>query len=152
MSAANNANDADDQAPADRPTSTPFIAALAIIVLVVIGIFLVNAYDDPELTPDQQIRAAVVGQNAALQRADYAKFQQFTCRAAHGDETEVLAGQKESVEQHGERYVDSVNDLSIEGDRATAKATYYFDNTPDDKTTSEVTLVREDGAWKVCEG
>ena len=128
----------------------PFLGALAIIVLVVIGIVVVNAFASTEPTPDQELRAAVVGQNDALQRQDYAAFRDFTCRAAQGDEAQVLAGQRESVEKNGERYVDAVDDLRIDGDRASAKATYHFDKTAEEKSSSDVTLVREDGAWKVC--
>jgi len=128
----------------------PFLGALAIIVLVVIGIVVVNAFASTEPTPDQELRAAVVGQNDALQRQDYSAFRGFTCRAAQGDEAQVLAGQRESVEKNGERYVDAVDDLRIDGDRATVKATYHFDKTAEAKSSSDVTLVREDGAWKVC--
>ena len=40
--------------------------------------------------------------------------------------------------------------MNIDGDRATAKVTYSFEKSRDTKTTSDVALVREDGAWKVC--
>jgi hypothetical protein len=30
--------------------------------------------------------------------------------------------------------------------------TYHHDKTPDTTSSAEVTLVREDGAWKVCSG
>jgi hypothetical protein len=128
----------------------PFLGALAIIVLVVIGIVLVNAFGSSAPTPDQELRGAVVGQNDALQRQDYADFRGYTCRAAQRNEADVLAGQRDSVAKSGERYVDDVSGLRIDGDRATAKVTYHFKNKPDDKSSSDVTLVREGGAWKVC--
>lgn len=134
----------------DRPTIAPFLGALAIILLVVIGIVLVNAFSSSDPTSEQQVRGAVVGQNDALQREDYADFRDFTCRAAQRNEADVLAGQRDSTEKKGERYVDGVADLRIDGDRATAKVTYHFDKKPDEKSRSEVTLVREDGAWRVC--
>jgi hypothetical protein len=52
--------------------------------------------------------------------------------------------------QSGERFVDDVTDVVIDGDRATAKVTYHFDRTPDAKTGVAMTFTREDGAWKVC--
>jgi hypothetical protein len=54
------------------------------------------------------------------------------------------------VAKRGERFVDDVTDVAIDGDRATAKVTYHFDKAPDTKTGVEMTFVREDGAWKVC--
>jgi hypothetical protein len=136
--------------PADRPTMAPFLGALAIILLVVIGIVAFNAFGSSDTTPDQQLRGAVVGQNDALQREDYGDFRDFTCRANHRNEADVLAGQRDSIAKSGDRYVDEVADLRITGDRATVKVTYHFKKTPDTTSSAEVTLVREDGAWKVC--
>jgi hypothetical protein len=135
---------------ADRPTATPFLAALAIIVIVVIAIGLLNFFGDDEVPADQQVARAAVGQNDALQRQSYADFLGYTCRAEQGSEPEVLAGQRDSAAKQGERFVDDVTDVKIDGDRATAKVTYHFDKTPDTKTAVDMTFVREDGAWKVC--
>ena len=73
-----------DPTPADRPTATPFLAALAIIVIVVIAIGLVNLFGDDELTPEQQVVRAAVAQNDALQRENYADFRDNTCRTEQG--------------------------------------------------------------------
>ncbi|MCT7658671.1 Rv0361 family membrane protein [Mycobacterium deserti] len=136
---------------ADRPTATPFLAALAIIVLVVITIGLLNLFGgEDELPADRQVARAAVGQNDALQRGNYADYRGYTCAAEHGTETDVLAGQRESVDKLGDRYVDDVTDVAIDGDRATAKVTYHFDRAPDDRKAVEMSFVREDGAWKVC--
>jgi hypothetical protein len=136
--------------PEDRPTLAPFLGALAIILLVVIGIIAFNAFGGSDATPDQQLRAAVVGQNDALQRQNYVDFRRFTCRAAQRTEADVLAGQRDSIAKSGERYVDEVSDLKITGERATVKVTYHFAKAPDTTSGAEVALVREDGAWKVC--
>jgi hypothetical protein len=135
---------------ADRPTATPFLAALAIIVIVVIAIGLLNFFGDDELPADQQVARAAVGQNDALQRQSYDDFRGYTCRDEQGAEAEVLAGQRDSAAKQGERFVDDVTDVKIDGDRATAKVTYHFDKAPDTKTGVDMTFVREDGAWKVC--
>jgi hypothetical protein len=129
---------------------TPFLAALAIIVIVVIAIGLLNLIGDDEPPEDQQVAGAAVGQNDALQRQSYADFRSYTCRRAQGTESDVLGGQRDSVANKGERFVDDVTDVAIDGDRATAKVTYHFDKTPDTKTGVDMTFVREDGAWKVC--
>jgi hypothetical protein len=135
---------------ADRPTATPFLAALAIISLVVIAIGLVNYFSDDELTPEQQVVRAAVAQNDALQKENYADFAKNTCRAEQGTEPEVIAGQRDSNAKQGRRLIGDVTDVVVNGDRATAKVTYQFDKAPDVKTDVETTLVREDGAWKVC--
>ena len=139
-----------EPAPADRPTSTPFLAALAIIVLVVIAIGLLNLFGDDELPVDQQVARAAVGQNDALQRRSYADFRGYTCGAQQGNEADTLARQRDSVAKRGERFVDDVTDIKVDGDRATAKVTYHFDKAPDTKTGVEMTFAREDGAWTVC--
>ena len=136
--------------PADRPTAAPVLAALATIVIVVIAIGLLNFFGDDEPPAEQQVARVAVGQNDALQRQNYGDFRGYTCGAQQGVEAEILAGQRDSVAEHGERFVDDVTDVVIDGDRASAKVTYHFDKTPDTKTGVEMTFVREDGAWKVC--
>jgi hypothetical protein len=136
--------------PADRPTIAPFLAALAIIVVVVIAVGLFNFFGDDELPEDQQVGRAAVGQNDALQRQNYADFRTYTCRGLQGTQTEILGRQVDSVAKRGERFVDDVTNVVIDGDRATATVTYHFDKAPDTKTGVETTFVREDGAWKVC--
>jgi hypothetical protein len=102
------------------------------------------------LPADQQVARAAVGQNDALQRQNYTDFRGYTCGAQHGTEAETLSGQRDSVAKLGERFVDDVTDVVIDGDRATAKVTYHFDKAPDTKTGVEMTFAREDGTWKVC--
>jgi hypothetical protein len=135
---------------ADRPTIAPFLGAVAIIALVVIAIVLFNVFCSDDVPADQQVGRAAVGQNDALQRANYADFRTYTCRDQQGVEGDALARQRDSVAKRGERFVDDVTDVVIDGDRATAKVTYHFDKAPDTKTGVAMTFVREDGAWKVC--
>jgi hypothetical protein len=128
----------------------PFLGALAIIVIVVIAIAVFNIFGSDDVPEDQQIGRAAVGQNNALQRQHYADFRTYTCKAQHGNEAEVLARQRDSVAKRGERFVDDVTKIVIDGDRATATVTYHFDKAPDAKSDVTTTFVREDGAWKVC--
>ena len=142
--------DPEGDSAADRPTMAPFLGALAIFVLVVIVIGLFNVFGGSDVPEDQRVGRAAVGQNDALQRQNYADFRSYTCRGQQGIEADVLARQRDSVAKRGERFVDDVNDVVIDGDRATAKVTYHFDRTPDAKTGVAMTFTREDGAWKVC--
>lgn len=139
-----------DSAESDAPTLAPFLGALAIIALVVIAIVLFNVYGTHSPPEDQQVGKAAVGQNDALQRQSYADFRTYTCHAQQGVEADILARQRDSVRSHGQRFVDDVTNVVIDGDHATARVTYHFDKAPDAKTGVDMTFVREDGAWKVC--
>jgi hypothetical protein len=134
----------------DRPTIAPFLGALAVIAIVVIGIVLFNVFGSQHTTPGDQVAQAAVAQNDALQRQDYVAFRNFTCRAEQGAEADFLAHQRDSVAKDGERYLDDVTDIHIDGDRASATVTYHYDKTAEKKTPSELNFAKEDGAWKVC--
>jgi hypothetical protein len=128
----------------------PFLGALAVFALIVIGIVLFNVFGSQHTTPGDQVAQAAVGQNDALQRQDYAAFQKFTCRARQGAEEDFLARQRDAVATAGERYLDDVQDIRIDGDRASATVTYHLAKTADTKTATQVGFAMEDGAWKVC--
>jgi hypothetical protein len=101
----------------DRPTIAPFLGALAVIALVVIGIVLFNVFGSDTTTPGDQVARAAVAQNDALQRQDYSAFRTVTCRAEQGTEADFLARQRDSVTKNGERYLDDVTDIRVDGDR-----------------------------------
>ncbi|MFG1933122.1 lumazine-binding protein [Mycobacterium sp. NPDC048908] len=119
-------------------------------MLVVSAIWLFNLFGSDDPPAEQQVGRAAVGQNDALQRQSYADFRTYTCREHQGADADILAQQRDSVSKRGERFVDDVTEIKVDGDRATATVTYHFDKAPDAKTGVEMTFVREDGAWKVC--
>jgi len=139
-----------EPAESDRPTIAPFLGALGIIAIVVIAIVLFNIFGNDDVPSDQQVARAAVGQNDALQRQDYADFRTYTCKPQQGVAADILARQRDSVGKRGERFVDDVTKVVVDGDRATATVTYHFDKAPDAKSDVPTTFVREDGAWKVC--
>jgi hypothetical protein len=61
-----------------------------------------------------------------------------------------LARQRDSVAKNGERYLDDVADIRIDGDHASATVTYHFDKTKETKTPTELRFALEDGSWRVC--
>jgi hypothetical protein len=134
----------------ERGSMAPFAAAVAVFALVVIGIavFAMNRGDG--LTEEQRVGRSAVGQNDALQRKSYADYQRFTCTAQQGREAEVIAAQENSVSKLGARYVDDVTDVKIDGDSATGTVTYHFEKDSNNKRTTPMTFVRQDGEWKVC--
>jgi hypothetical protein len=144
-------NQGDPEPAPDRPTAAPFLTALVVIVLVVIGVFLVNAFSGGDgLSEEERVGRAAVGQNDAMQREDYSAFAGYTCADQRGNEAEFLARQRDSVQDQGPRYVDDVTGVRIDGDRATATVVYHYEKAPDDKIDVETTFVREDGEWRVC--
>ena len=62
----------------------PFLGALAIIVIVVIAIWLFNLFESDRTPEDQRVGRAAVGQNDALQRANFADFGAYTCEKERG--------------------------------------------------------------------
>ncbi|MBI3214590.1 MAG: lumazine-binding protein [Mycobacterium sp.] len=139
------ADDADDGA-----SPLPFLGALAIILLVVIGIGAVTLSNRGEDNEREAVVRAALAQNDALQRLDYGAFRANTCAQQAGTEATVLGGQRDSTAAKGARYVDNVTAVSVDGDRATATVAYYFADSKDAKIDIATTFVREDGAWKVC--
>ena len=138
-------DDADDGA-----TPWPFIGALAIIVLGVLGIGVMTWANRGADDEREAVVRAALGQNDALQRLDYGGFRANTCAQQVGVEAEVLARQRGSVAAKGARYVDNVTGVSIDGDRATANVSYYFAADKDAKIDTVATFAREDGGWRIC--
>lgn len=128
----------------------PFLAALAIFLVVVTAIVVLTLTGGDGLSEEQRVARAAVGQNDALQRQSYPDFLAYTCSRLQGSEADVLARQQDSDAKNGARNVDDVTDVRIDGDRASAAVIYHFENAPDTKTSAETVFAREDGSWKVC--
>ncbi|MCH9729414.1 MAG: lumazine-binding protein [Actinomycetia bacterium] len=143
-----------DSSPSDSssagPTAAPFLIALTIAMAVVGATWLFNAFSSDELTGEQRIWLAVVAQNDALQRQDYAEFREHTCQDQQESESEIVAQHSDSVARRGERFVDGVTGIAVDGDRATAEVTYHFSQNPEAKEKVEIPFARQDGTWKVC--
>jgi hypothetical protein len=120
-------------------------------VVALIALFALRLFGGDTPPPDEAaVGRAVVGQNDALQRGNYADFRTFTCLSQQGIESQVLVDQRQSVAAKGARYVEDVKDIAVTGERATATVVYHFGKAKDDKLSTPMTVVREDGTWKVC--
>lgn len=128
----------------------PFLGALAIVVLVVIGIGAVTISRRGADNEREAVVRAVLAQNDALQRLDYPGYRANTCSALSGAEADVLARQRDSSAAKGARYVDNVAGVSVGGDSATASVTYSFGRSRDATIDTAMTFAREDGVWRVC--
>lgn len=133
-----------------RSTLAPILGALAIVAVALIAVFALRMLRGDALPDDAAVARAVVGQNDALQRQNYPDFRAYTCAGQHGIEAQVLADQRQSASAKGPRYVDDVKDVAVTGDRATATVVYHFEKSADDKISTPMTAVRENGTWKVC--
>lgn len=134
----------------NRGTLMPILTALAVVAVALIAVFALRLLRGDDLPDDAAVARAVVGQNDALQRGNYADFRTFTCAAQQGIEAQVLADQKQSAAAKGARYVDDVKDVRVTGDQATATVVYHFAKSGDDKIDAPMTIVRENDGWKVC--
>ena len=135
----------------DRPTLMPILTALAVVGVALIAVFALRLIRGGDTLPDDAaVGRAAVGQNDALQRGNYADFRNFTCTAQQGVENQVLADQRQSSSDRGARIVDDVKDVVVNGDSAKATVVYHFEKAGDDKISSPMTFVRENGDWKVC--
>ena len=135
----------------DRPTLMPILTALVVVGVALLAVFLLRMIRGGDTVPDEaMVGEAVVGQNDALQRANYADFRTYTCANQQGIEAQVLADQRQSTSAKGARYVDDVKDVKVSGDSATATVVYHFEKAEDDKVSTPMSFVRENGTWKVC--
>ncbi len=128
----------------------PIAVALGVVALALAVIWGLRIFRGNELPVEAAVGRAVVAQNDALQRENYADFRGFTCVAQQGTESQVIDDQRQSKYAKGNRFVDDVKDLAFNGDRATATVVYHFEKTPDAKITTPMTFVRENDAWTVC--
>ncbi|MFD5808071.1 Rv0361 family membrane protein [Rhodococcus aetherivorans] len=126
----------------DRSSATPFLAALAIIVVLVVGVFvaqLVSPSDSStsgtELvvrTVDDYVRAHNAGDAPAQDR--------LRCDGLPADRA-PLAGVA------GEVQLEGVENVETDGDRGTADVRARFDG---NEQTSTWQFVRIDDVWRVC--
>ena len=138
------------ESDSSRRSPAPILGALA-VVLLALGVFWVLQMVAGDTQSDEaRVALAAVGQNDALQRGDYADFRTFTCIAEQGTESGVLTDQRQSSSAKGARFVDDVTGIAVTSDRATATVVYHFEKAPDDKISSVMTFVRENGRWTVC--
>lgn len=56
----------------------------------------------------------------------------------------------QSMADNGQIMIPEITDLTVDGDRATARVHWHFEKSADKKNVVGTTVVREDGKWKVC--
>lgn len=140
----------DSEPDATRSTFLPVLIALGIVAFVLIAMTVFRMIGSGRVSEENAVGRAVVAQNDALQREDYAAFRANTCPADQGTQADVIAGQQRSKAAKGPRFVEDVRGVKVDGHRASATVVYHFENNKDDKITVPMTFLRADGGWKVC--
>lgn len=133
-----------------RSSILPIALAAAIVLFAMSAMWALKFFRTDEVPDDGLVARAAIAQNDALQRESYTDFRTHTCVAQQGTEPQVLADQRQSKNTKGNRFVDDIKDFAITGDRATATVVYHFEKKVDDKVSTPMTFVRENGTWKVC--
>ena len=149
--------DADDQRPRTWKDAWPFWSALVIVVVAILAVVLSNMLRPAEerASDSGQVQFAINDNYTARNNVDYGKFKQSTCAADTSSssfisEQEFVSQNRTSVESKGRIVIPEITDVTVNGDRATARVHWHFDKTPDDKQTTSVVVVKDDGTWKLC--
>ncbi|MDT5012229.1 MAG: hypothetical protein QOH57_3846 [Mycobacterium sp.] len=137
---------------ADAPKNrTPLIAggvaAVLAIVAVIIGAlyFTVWSKDSPAGSDEAQIRAVVAKFEAAWNDVNFDGFKPITCKDQQ-TKSDFNEADFKRAREDGPKLELTVESVKIKGDKATA----VVKNRDTDKT-QDIQVVREDGAWKVCD-
>lgn len=135
----------------------PFLAALGfmVVLLVVLGLSLFFRPAEDRVSDDTRVQYAINDNYTARNALDYEAFRASSCEADLADdefpsEQEFLAEHERSREDNGQINIPLISDLVVEGQRATAKVHWHYEERPDDETVTEVVVIEENGDWKVC--
>ncbi|MFZ2239597.1 MAG: hypothetical protein WAV90_08640 [Gordonia amarae] len=149
------------QAPeGDAPSwkaALPFIIAGVVVLVVVIGVLISNAVRPAEdrMSEDAKVQHAINDYYTARNEADFDKYAAANCAAARNAEgfpakDKFVTDNRKSMDDNGQIKIPEITDLTVNGDRATARVHWHFEKSEDKKNVVDTTVVREDGEWKVC--
>ncbi|MFZ2174211.1 MAG: hypothetical protein WAW17_09280 [Rhodococcus sp. (in: high G+C Gram-positive bacteria)] len=127
-----------------RTTATPFLIALTIIVVLLIGIVVAGMISPAEenVTEADRIERTVADFIEAHNRDD-ADLQASLVCPSYSEERSVLAGRE------GEITLQKVESSEVNGDRARAEVRIGADD-PEGETTGTWQLTRDGDRWVVC--
>lgn len=146
-----------DEAPPSWKNAWPFWVALVVVALAVAGIALSYVLRPAEDRAGEQaqVQYAINDVYTAKNRLDYDAYRNGTCaadvNAADFPAADAFVTQnRDSQAANGPIVIPQIQEVSVNGDRATARVDWQFDKKPESKQTITVTVVRENGDWKVC--
>jgi hypothetical protein len=101
------------------------------------------------VSDEESIRDVVEQSFDALRTLDDERFQGYACEAKR----QPVSSSRESSpfdEVFLGLRLQSVDDIRVDGAKASAQTRHYSVDEPDDILSDSIDLVREGGAWKVC--
>ncbi|NDK88140.1 hypothetical protein GYA93_00870 [Gordonia desulfuricans] len=147
----------DDAPPPSWRNAWPFLVALVVVALAALGIGLSYLFRPAEerASDAAKVQYAINDQYTARNNVDYAAYRESTCAAelastGFPSEQTFTTENQASLEANGRVIIPEITDVSVDGDRATAKVHWQFDKKSDQTHTVDTVVVREDGNWKVC--
>lgn len=149
----------DPDLPEENPAAAmrPFLIAGAIVAVVVIAIVLSNFFRpvDDRLSDDSKVQFTINDVYSARNAVDYDAYRAGFCSADLAQPNfptreEFDAENAESMEENGPIVIPEMTDLVVDGDRATVKVHWHFENSEDDKQVTDLVVVRVNDDWKVC--
>lgn len=147
----------DDEGSKSWKDAWPFWVALIVVVAAILGVVLSNVLRPAEdrASDSAQVQFAINDVYTARNNVDYGKYKAATCATdvtsgAILPEAEFVAQNRKSVETNGRIVIPEITDVTVTGDRATARVHWHFDKSPDQTQVTSVVVVKDNGDWKVC--
>ncbi|GED99142.1 Rv0361 family membrane protein [Gordonia crocea] len=145
---------ADELNKRDAPTKGPFLAALAVVV-VLIGVILIVQWVRPfsdRISDEDTVRIAVNDHYTARNAVNYDSFRAATCAAKVPPRAEFESTNTRSREANGRIVIPQgqIADVTITGDKASATVTWHYEKRATENQKTPTTLIRQDDKWKVC--
>ena len=136
-------SDSSDQ-PADgggRGTATPFIAALVIVVVLLVGIVVSSWFSSDETLSDADRVSRVTADFVLVHNNDDEEAREKIVCPAYDEDRSPLA------DRDGDVTLDAVEDITFDGDRATAQVRVTADG---GDSTGTWQYARSGDMWRGC--
>lgn len=144
----------------DQPSwrnAWPFLVALGVVVVAAaaIGISHLVRPADSRMSETARVQHAINDSYTARNELDYDKYRSVTCAAERSSstfpsESQFLEQNRTSLARNGHLVIPEISDITVHGDRATARVHWHFDKKADSEQVTDTVVVREGGDWKVC--
>ncbi|EGD54453.1 hypothetical protein [Gordonia neofelifaecis] len=146
----------DDDQPRSWKAALPMIIAGTLVVVLVAWVVIASLVkpSDERLNDSAQVQHTVNDMYSAMGTLNYDQYRDAFCAsdvAASDFPTSVAFAEQNRAdnEANGKVVVPSM-EVEVTGENATVTAHWNREKTENDKQTTSLTLIRENGDWKVC--